>query len=169
MGRTRTGVTTPESRVRFLITTADGTRYVGPVQGSGGEIGGPNALHRLLVAQKQAAEGQPLRIAERKPGHVIVHVGACALSDGISVDVPLVGSTIVKVSARDSRTLVQMLHSTAKRYAQKYVNDDGDPECTDDDITRVLAGCAIRPHAELYPSIRTAVYDLVTEGGRRKP
>lgn len=157
-------------RTRFLITTAEGRRFIGPVHGSGGTIEGRDALKRLLVAQEQATAGEEIRaVYEPKPGHVLMHVGACALSDGVRTEVPLVGATIVKLKERESKTVSQMMETNARRYAAKYVADDGPPECTDEDIARVLAGCVMKPHAEHYPSIRTAVYDLVTEGGRRKP
>lgn len=156
-------------RTRFEIVTSIGERFVGPVQGSGGEIDGMAGLKRLLSERDRAAKGIPLRsMYEPRPGHVSVKVGACALSDGRPVAVPLVGSTFVLLGEAESDSIARELQRAARGYAQKYVNDDGDPECTDEEIARVLANCALKPRPELYPSIRTAVYDLVTEGGRRK-
>lgn len=79
---------------KFEITTQDGQRHVGHVQGCGGLIAGRNALERLRGQAELAAEGDALAIYEPAPGCVLLYPRMTARNPGPRVAVSLVGARI---------------------------------------------------------------------------
>lgn len=90
--------------IRIKATLADGTVYVGPIQGSGGRVGSGalhagyeaaarDAIRTLGRAQRRAAKGKDTGLYEPKPGHLAIYPNETAASAGPEVVIPIVGTT----------------------------------------------------------------------------
>lgn len=83
--------------VRFEAMVSDGSTVVGTIQGWGGRLE-RDAMRRLAIAQRRAAEGRPTLLFEPEPGCVAMYPHETAQSQGESVVVPVVGTTFREVS-----------------------------------------------------------------------
>jgi hypothetical protein len=89
--------------IRIRATLADGTVYVGPIQGSGGRIGS-GALHAgreaaardaertLGRVQRRAARGKDTGVYEPEPGHLAIFPEETAEGPGRQVVIPIHGT-----------------------------------------------------------------------------
>lgn len=84
--------------IRFAIQTADGRRFVGPVHGAGGVLGGRphHALARLRADAERATNdpGHRLSVYEPAPGHCRIYPDYSAAGNGEPADVPLAGAQV---------------------------------------------------------------------------
>ena len=114
--------------VQFKVTAPDGKVYIGPIHGSGGLIGGGEShlprrrreaasLERAQAILRHAKHGEPLGVAERKPGHFTVYI-AYDRDGGSPIEVRAVGATITLASKQDvkgARALVERAGYAADR------------------------------------------------------
>jgi hypothetical protein len=84
------------STVRYRITTPTGFTVVGPVQGSGGLVGGQSEKERAggLAKLRHAANGGAFYGYQPTPGHVRVYPWYSARGNGPIVDVCILDATI---------------------------------------------------------------------------